>query len=129
MSRPIIILSVIVALCCFTEPTSLYAQKKKVTTVHGELVELTSYVKDGIKPTGAAGKEIAMGSIGKGGALALLEKGTNRLFIVVPASPSDTLFLKRLTPYLGAKTFIKGYVTMRSSVRVITAEDIGKSLK
>ena len=105
----------------------LHAQGK-ITTVHGELVELTSFVKDGIKPTSVAGKEIATRSLGKGGALAILEKGTARLYVVAPAS-GDSTFLPRVTAYLGAKTFIKGHVTTRNGIRVITVEDIGKSLK
>ena len=100
----------------------------KTTTVHGEFVEVTSYVKEGIKPSSVAGKEIAMANLGKGGALAMLEKGTNKLYFV-GADVKDSTYLPRLTAYLGSKIFIKGPVATRSGVRVITVVDIGKSLK
>jgi hypothetical protein len=100
----------------------------KTATVHGELVEVTSYVKEGIKPSSVAGKEIAIANLGKGGALAMLEKGTNKLYFV-GVDAKDSTSLPRLTGYLGSKIFVKGPVATRSGVRVITVVDIGKSLK
>lgn len=125
MNRTLIALSLLLLL---TSCVLLVGAQTKTSTVHGELVELTSYVKDGIKPSSVAGKEIAMAHLGKGGALAMLEKGTNRLY-VVGVDVKDSTYLPRLTAYLGSKIFVKGPVAIRSGVRVITVVDIGKSLK
>lgn len=108
--------------------TSLSIAQKKTVTVHGDLVEVTSYVKEGIKPTSVAGKEIALANLGKGGALAMLEKGTNRLYLIA-VNAKDSTYLPRIAGYLGTRAFVKGPVAIRSSVRIITVEDIGKSLK
>jgi hypothetical protein len=104
------------------------AAQKKATTVHGELVELTSYLKDGIKPTSVAGKEIALGNLGKGGSLALLEKGTSKLYII-GINPADSSYLPRITGFMGGKVYVKGPVVTRNATRLIMVEDIGKSLK
>lgn len=125
MTRPLILLTGLLLLCLFVLPS--HGQTKS-TTVHGQLVEVTSYVKDGIKPSSAAGKEIAMANLGKGGVLAMLENKTNRLYLIAP-DLKDSTFMPRLAAYLGSKVFVKGPVVMRSSVRVITVKDIGKSLK
>jgi hypothetical protein len=119
---------VMVLLCAlFTVGHTSLSQSKK-SVVHGEIVELTSYVKEGIKPTSVAGREIALANIGNGGAFAMLEKGTNKLYIIA-AGPNDTTYLARVKGYLGTKAFVGGPVATRSGIRVITVEEIGKSLK
>jgi hypothetical protein len=125
MNRPSIALSSFLLMISLTLPVGA---QTKATTVHGELVEVTSYVKEGIKPSSVAGKEIAMANLGKGGALAMLEKGTNKLYLV-GVDAKDSTYLPRLTAYLGSKIFVKGPVVTRSGVRIITVVDIGKSLK
>jgi len=56
--------SIIVMVVCLLVFSA--SAQPKVYTVHGEIVEVTSYVKEGIKPTSVAGKEIAMANLGKG---------------------------------------------------------------
>jgi hypothetical protein len=107
---------------------TLSPAQQKISTVHGELVEVTSFVKEGIKPTSPAGKEIAKANLGKGGALAILDKGTNKLYLIA-ALPSDTTYLPRIIGYLGGNVYVKGPIMTRSGIRLITVEDIGKSLK
>ena len=124
MTRSIIVLA---GLLLFSSVLPSRGQTK-LTTVHGQLVETTSYLKDGIRPSSAAGKEIALANLGKGGALAMLENKTNRLYIIA-AVVADSTYMPRLTSYLGAKVFVKGPVVLRSGVRIITVKDIGKSLK
>jgi hypothetical protein len=105
--------------------TTAVAQKR--ATVHGQIVELISYLRDGLKPTSPSKKEVAMGNFKKGGALAIIDN-SNKLYLIVPGS-ADTSFVKNVTPYLGVKSFVKGPVFTRSGVRLIVLEDIGKSLK
>ena len=105
--------------------TSASAQKK--ATVHGEIVELMSYVKDGVKPISPAKKEVVMENFRKGGTLAIIDN-SNKLYLIA-TSPTDTAFAKNVTPYLGVKSFIKGPVYSRNGVRLIVLEDIGKSIK
>lgn len=102
-----------------------YGQKK--TTVHGEIIEVTSFVKEGLKPTSPSKKELTMDNLKKGGMLGIVDRA-NKLYLLVPAA-ADTAFMKTVTPYLGVKSFVKGQLYMRSGVRIIVLEDIGKSLK
>ena len=106
--------------------TTATAQKK--TTVHGEIVELMSYVKDGVKPTSPSKKEVLMENFKKGGALAIIDNASNKLYVIAP-SATDTAFAKNVMPYLGLKSFVKGPVYSRGGVKIIILEDIGKSLK
>ena len=120
--RTAIIITIILALAV----TSAGAQKK--ATIHGEIVELTSYIKDGMKPTSSSKKEVVLESVRKGGALAIVEKPSGKLYIIA-ASQSDTSFMKNVTPYLGVKSFVKGAVYSKGGIKIIILEDIGKSLK
>jgi len=105
---------------------STFAQKK--ATIHGELVEVSSYVKEGIKPNTPAGKEIALENAKKGGAIALLEKATNRIYILAPSSNYDD-FIQTLSAYMGTPSAVKGTVYKRSGITLLVVEDIGKSIK
>ena len=117
---------IIVAVIMLIPFSSGVAQKK--ATIHGEIVELMSYVKDGMKPNSPSKKEIVLESIKKGGSLAIIEKGTGKMYIIAPAA-GDTSFMQNVTPYIGAKSFVKGTTYSRSGLRLIILEDIGKSLK
>lgn len=102
-----------------------FSQKK--TTVYGEVVELTSFVKDNIKPTSPAGKEISLENVKKGGSFVLLEKGTGKIVFLIAGT--QTKLDEQLAPYLGIKVFIKGAVYKKGGIRLISVEDIGKYLK
>lgn len=104
-----------------------FAQQKKVT-VHGQLVEVMSYVKEGIKPTSPARKEIMMENLRKGSTLAILERGSAKLYLLSPM-PTDTAFVNTLSGYIGITAFVKGPVYKRGGVNLLVVEDIGKSLK
>ena len=106
--------------------TSAAAQKK--ATIHGDIVELTSYVKDGLKPTSSSKKEVVLQGVKRSGTFAIVEKATSKLYIL-GASPSDTSYMKNVTPYLGVKSFVKGTLYTRGGIKMIMLEDIGKSLK
>lgn len=105
--------------------TSLLAQSKK--TVHGQLVELGSYLREGVIPTSPGKRDIAMASLKSYGMLAIVENKTSRVYVLVPAS-GDTSFVSTMTPYLGSMTFVKGSYATRGGVRLLTVEDVGKSL-
>jgi hypothetical protein len=104
---------------------SIYAQKK--VTVHGEIVEVTSFVKEGLKPTSPSKKEIILDNLKKGGMFGIIDK-LNKLYLIVPKA-NDTTFVKNVSPYLGVKSFIKGTSYVRAGVRILVLEDIGKSIK
>lgn len=105
---------------------SSFAQKK--VTVYGEIVELTTFVKENIKPTTPAGTEITLDRFKKGGAFVLLEKGTGKLVFLTEGLP-DIKLEDQLKPYLGISVFIKGVVYKKGGIRLIAVEDIGKYLK
>jgi hypothetical protein len=104
---------------------STYSQKK--ITVHGEVVEVTSFVKEGLKPTSPSKKEVILDNLKKGGMFGIVDK-TNKLYLLIP-NATDTSFVKTVSPYLGIKSFVKGSSYMRSGIRIIVVDDIGKSLK
>lgn len=120
----------IIGICCalILSTVGMSSAQKKSVTAHGEIVELISYVKEAIKPTSPAGKEIAIDNVKKGGAFAMLEKGTNKIYLLTTGS-QDTAFIQTISPYLGMKSFVKGKIYTRSGVRLIAVEDIGKSIK
>jgi len=102
--------------------------QKKVTTVNGELVEVVSYVQKGVKPASPATKEVAFLNATKGGMLAILEKKSKKLYLLVgPAA--DSAFVKNTSAYFGVPTFVKGTVFSRNGVNLIEVQDIGKSIK
>jgi len=116
----------IIALSILIGQAFIFAQK--TTTVRGELVELTSYIADGIKPNGPAGKEIAIEKIKKGGMFALVEDKTNKILLLSPKS-GDTTFVQTVSAFFGIKVAIKGQVYTKGGIRLIVPRDIGKSLK
>lgn len=105
---------------------SAYSQKK--ITVRGEVVEVTSFVKDGLKPTSPSKKEMVIDNLKKGGMFGIVDRN-NRLYLIIPGQQSDTNFVNTMAPYLGVKSFIKGTSYVRAGVRLLLMEDIGRSLK
>ncbi len=105
---------------------NLFGQKS--VTVTGELVELKTFVVDKIKPNSPAGIEVTKEAFKKGGSFALVEKKSNKIILLVPSSNNINL-LETLEPYLGMMVFIKGLQYSAGGVRVLTVDDIGKSLK
>jgi hypothetical protein len=96
-------------------------------TVHGQLVELGSYVREGIIPTSPGKRDIAMASVKSYGVFAIVENKTSRIYVLAPAS-GDTAFVNTMTPYMGITMYVKGTVKTRGGVRLLTVEDMGKSL-
>lgn len=115
-----------VLLFTFVYNTNLFAQK--TTTVIGEIVELKTFVVDKIKPTSTAGLEVTKENLKQGGTFALLENKTNKIVILIPSNTNKNLF-EALDPYLGMKVFVKGQQYSSGGLRILTVDDIGKSLK
>jgi hypothetical protein len=106
--------------------TNLFGQKS--VTVTGEIVELKTFVVDKIKPNSPSGIEVTKEGLMKGGTFALVEKKTNKVVILIPSAVNKNLY-GVLEPYLGMQVFIKGQQYSTGGVRVLTVDDIGKSLK
>lgn len=124
MKKNIFVLGLILVFLIFTFDG--LAQKK--ATLYGEIVELTTFVKDGIKPNNPAGKEITTENLNKGGTFALLEKGTGKIVLLTSSVPEYKL-TEQLTPYLGITVFVKGNLYKKGGVRLLDVQDIGKYLK
>ncbi len=105
---------------------SSFAQK--AVTVTGEIVDLKTFVVDKIKPNSSAGLEVTKEGFMKGGTFALVEKKTNKIVILIPSSNNPNLY-SALEPYFGMQVFIKGQQYSSGGVRLLTVDDIGKSLK
>ncbi|MBA4311724.1 MAG: hypothetical protein C0417_03745 [Chlorobiaceae bacterium] len=125
MLNKIVRIGIFIILATLISFGSSYAQKK--VTVHGEIVEVTSFIKEGLKPTSPSKKEVIMDNLKKGGMLGIVDK-SNKLYLLVP-NQTDTSFVKTVSPYLGIRSFVKGASYIRSGVRILTVDDIGKSLK
>jgi hypothetical protein len=106
--------------------SNIFAQKS--VTVTGEIVELKTFVVDKIKPNSSAGLEVTKEGLMKGGTFALLENKTNKIVILIPSATNRNLY-SALEPYLGMRVFIKGQQYTSGGVRLLSVEDIGKSLK
>lgn len=126
MKNKILFYTFVLMLGLYFIGSSTFAQKK--VTVYGEIVELSTFVKDNIKPTTPAGTEITLDNFKKGGTFVLLEKGTRKFVFLTGGSP-DTKLEDQLKPYLGISVFIKGAVYKKGGIRLISVDDIGKYLK
>jgi hypothetical protein len=105
---------------------SSFAQK--AATITGEIVDLKTFVVDKIKPNSSAGLEVTKEGFMRGGTFALVEKKTNKIVILIPSANNPNLY-SVLEPYLGMQVFIKGQQYSSGGVRLLTVDDIGKSLK
>jgi len=101
---------------------------QKAITVRGEIVDVQSYVKDGLKPSSPAKKEAALESLKHGSMLGILEQKTGKLYLLSSAA-SDSAFTAMIKPYFGLKSFVKGPCYNRSGARLILVEDVGKLTK
>lgn len=124
MKTKIFLIIVLLATIIFSSET--FSQKK--TTLYGELIELTTFVKDGIKANSPAGQEITTANLKMGGTFALLEKGTGKIVLLTSSSPEYKLD-EQLIPYLGITVYLKGGLYKKGGIRLLTVEDIGKYLK
>lgn len=106
--------------------TYIFGQKS--VTITGEIVELKTFVVDKIKPNSPAGIEVTKEGLMQGGTFALVERKTNKVVILIPSVVNRNLY-GVLEPYLGIQVFIKGQQYSSGGVRVLTVEDIGKSVK
>lgn len=101
---------------------------QKAATVTGEIIDLKTFVVDKIKPNSPSGIEVTKEGFMQGGTFALLESKTNKIVILIP-SPTNRNLYGVLEPYLGMKVFIKGQQYTTGGIRVLSVDDIGKSLK
>ncbi|GEM_PF-4504628 len=106
--------------------SNLFGQKS--VTLVGEIVELKTYMVDKIKPNSPAGIEVTKEGLMVGGTFALVEKKTNKVVILIPSAVNKNLY-GVLEPYLGTQVFIKGQQYSSGGIRVLTVDDVGKSLK
>lgn len=116
----------VIALITLVFSSNLFGQKS--VTVTGEIVELKTYMVDKIKPTSPAGIEVTKEGLMQGGTFALVERKTNKVVILIPSVVNKNLY-GVLEPYLGTQVFIKGQQYSTGGIRVLTVDDIGKSLK
>jgi hypothetical protein len=125
MLNKIFRIGIVISIAMLVAIGSIYSQKK--VTIHGEVVEVTSFVKEGLKATSPSKKEVILDNLKKGGMFGIVDKA-NKLYLLIP-NATDTSFVKTISPYLGIKSFVKGSSYMRSGIRIIVVDDIGKSLK
>lgn len=126
MKNKLFILTLIFILSIILISGTSFAQKKG--TVYGEIVELTTFVKDNIKPTSPAGVEITVDNQKKGGTFVLLEKGTGKL-VFLTSTAAESPLADQVKPYIGITVFIKGAIYKKGGIRLVVLEDIGKYLK
>jgi hypothetical protein len=108
--------------------TAFTQSSKKQTTIYGEVVDLVNYVANGMKPDTPDRKAAAEASARGGNPLAILERGTGRLYVVT-MSQSNTGPNETLLPYLGLRIFAVGKAYRKGELRLFILSDIGKSVK
>ena len=98
------------------------------TTIKGEVVDLVSYMTNGMKADSPEGVEIATASAASGNPLGILEDGTGKLYVVT-MKQANTGANATLLPWLGMKITAKGKVYTKGSTRVLVLTTVGKGLK
>jgi len=100
------------------------SQQKKEVTLHGEIVDVISFVSSGA----AKGTEEVRKSALSGNPLGFYDTGKKKLYLVgVPEM--NKAANERLLPYIGIRVFVIGKVYTRNGVDLILISDIGKSIK
>lgn len=100
------------------------AQVKKSITVHGDLVDLITFVSSGAKQeTDAITKSAKAGN-----PLALYDTKAKKLYLVGTLGVNKNVN-ETLIPYIGMRTFITGKVYSKNGVNLILMSDVGKSIK
>ena len=101
---------------------------KKETTIYGEVIDISSFVTNGMKPDTPDRKALAEASAKGGNPLGILEKGTGKVYVVT-MNQANTSSNSTLLPYLGLKIFATGRVYKRAGMQLFLLNDIGKSVK
>ncbi len=101
---------------------------KKQTKVIGEVIDVVSYVTNGMKPNNADRKALAEANAKGGNPLGILEKSTGKIYIFAKGQQGGDL-VARLVPFFGLKVFAVGQVYKKGGVNLMILSDIGKSVK
>jgi len=112
----------------FLVSLSLGQSSKKDATIYGEVIDISSYVANGMKPDTPDRKALAEASAKGGNPLGILEKGTGKVYVVT-MNQANTSANSTLLPYLGLRIFATGKVYKRGGVLLFLLIDIGKSVK
>ena len=101
---------------------------KKESTIIGDVIDIKSYVANGMKADNPDRKAAAEASMQAGNPLGILEKSTGKIYIVVLAAQNENAN-GRLREYLGLHVYVKGVVYKKGSIQLIVMSDMGKSIK
>ena len=118
-----------VLFAAFLTVTTTFGQSSKnQVTMYGEVIDIVSYVANGMKPDNADRKAVAEASAKAGNPLGILERGTNKVYVVTMNQP-NTSAISTLQPYFGLRIFALGKVYKRGGIQLFMLSDIGKSVK
>ena len=101
---------------------------KKPSKIVGEVIDVVTYVTNGMKPNNADRKALAESNAKVGNPLGILEKGTGKIYIIGKGQQGEDM-VARLVPYFGLKIFAVGKVFKRGGINLLMLSDIGKSVK
>ncbi len=101
---------------------------KKQTTIYGEVVDIVSYVTNGMKPDNPDRKALAEASAKAGNPLGILERNTGKIYVVV-LDQQGVSAAPKLVPFFGLKIFAVGRTFKKGGVQLFVLSDIGKSVK
>jgi len=96
----------------------------KEVTLHGELVDLVSYISSGAMNDPEAIRKSAK----VGNPIGFFDTSAKKIYIV-GLPQINTGANERLLPYVGIRVFLIGKTYRKSGVDVILVSDIGKSIK
>ena len=103
-------------------------QTPKQTTVYGEVVDVVSYVTNGMKPNNPDRKALAESNAKAGNPLGILETKTGKVYVVV-MDQQGVSAASRLVPFFGLKIFAVGRTYKKGGIQIFVLSDIGKSVK
>jgi hypothetical protein len=120
--------AVLAVIFAFLASTGLGQSSKKETTIYGEVIDISSYVANTMKPDTPDRKALAEASAKGGNPLGILERGTAKIYVVT-MKQANTGANETLLPYLGLRIFATGRVYKRGGIQLFVLSDIGKSVK
>lgn len=98
--------------------TALYAEKEKQVTLKGEILDLSCYAGHGEK--GKSHKQCAVSCLKKGIPIGLLEKGSGKVYLIVPSHAEDSMkTYQQLMGKVSTEVSVKGTVKQTSGVPVL----------
>ena len=119
---------IIIGLSVLVITSLAFSQKKKTSTIIGDIVDIKSYVMYKIIPNTPDLKSTVEANIASGYPLGIVQSKTGTIYLVVTENQQENANA-RLKDYLGMHVYVKGQIYQKGKIQLIVLSDIGKSIK